>query len=71
VRRLVFGILVSLIGLVVWVLVVYWIWLIQDRLGRVARDLGEIKEILSRGASETGGVSSRPGAEDTEAGRGR
>lgn len=45
---MIFSILITLIGLVVWILVVYWIWLIQDRVGRMAQDVAEIKEVLSR-----------------------
>jgi len=41
-----FGLLLSVAGLVATVFVVYWIWIIQERLGRMAQDLGEIKEIL-------------------------
>jgi len=68
---LVLSILVSLIGLAVWVLVIYWIWLIQDRVGRMARDVGEIREMLSRSAGEAGSAGPLPGVEDTEGGRDR
>ncbi len=41
-----FAVLVWLAMLVVTVLVVYWIWVIQDRTNRMANELAEIKALL-------------------------
>lgn len=43
----VFSVLVWLAMLVVTILVIYWIWVIQDRANRMALELAEIKTLLS------------------------
>jgi len=42
----VLSLIVWLAMLVVTVLVVYWIWVIQDRSNRMAQELAEIKALL-------------------------
>lgn len=46
------SLLIWLAMLVVTVLVVYWIWVIQDRSNRMAHELSEIKALLQERRSQ-------------------
>ncbi|MCL6581829.1 MAG: hypothetical protein K6U08_09540 [Firmicutes bacterium] len=40
------ALLIWVFSVAIGILVVYWVWVIQDRVGRLAREVAEIKNIL-------------------------